>query len=45
MLRLLAMDLPDGLGPQLLRTLREDAELAPNALLITQERATEQHTP
>ncbi|MEU9190462.1 hypothetical protein AB0D14_39285 [Streptomyces sp. NPDC048484] len=44
MLRLLTMDLPDGLGPQLLRTLRDDAELAPNALLIAQERVAGQHT-
>ncbi|MES5824655.1 hypothetical protein [Streptomyces sp. RG80] len=41
LLRMLVAELPDGYGPDLLRHLRTDPELAPSALFVGQEQAAE----
>lgn len=41
LLRMLVAELPDGHGPDLLRWLRTDPDLAPSALLVGQEEAAE----
>lgn len=41
LLRMLVAELPDGHGPDLLRCLRTDPELAPSALFVGQEQAAE----